>query len=339
MDSSLQRIASDWVARRDAGLSPSEAKEFDSWLAADPRHREAMERCDSAWSALDRPHLAGAADELLEAIALRVRRKRRTRVAMAAGFAVVLCAAFLLPRARVDSPAPSTTALVILPKEQKLPDGTLVQLNAGAEISIAFEAKVRRVFLSRGEAHFQVTKSVSRPFVVSVGGIEVRAVGTAFSVGRTPDQVEVLVTEGKVAVDKIATAVGSRSPAPSGVIATLEAGCRTVVDLAPTASSPHVEAMTASEISERLAWRAPKLEFTGTPLSEAIALLNEQAIKAAAVGYEAPRYAIADPSIESLRISGLFRVDNTESFVRLLENGFGIAAESRDGKVFFHRAP
>lgn len=339
MASSLQRIASDWVARRDAGLSPSEAIEFESWLAADPRHREAMEKCASAWGALDRPHLAGAGDELLAAITVRLRRKRRSRVALFAGLAVVLCAAFLWPRARIDHPAPSTTALVVLPAEQTLPDGSLVQLNAGAEISLAFEAGVRRVFLTKGEAHFQVAKSPSRPFVVAIGGIEVRAVGTAFSVQRGSTQIEVLVTEGKVAVGNVATTAGSRGPSSSRVIATLEAGCRTVVDLTPTATAPQVEAMTASELSERLAWRAPKLEFTGTPLSEAIALLNEQAIKAAAVGYEAPRYAIADPSIGSLRISGLFRVDNTESFVRLLENGFGIVAESRDGKIYFRGAP
>lgn len=339
MPTSNHRIAADWVARRDAGLSPAEAVELEAWLAADPRHREAMEKCASAWGALDRPHQAGVGDELLEAVAVRVRRKRLRRAGVFAGMAVILCAAFLWPRARVDHGAPSSNAQVVLAREQILPDGSRVQLNAGAEMTLAFEPGIRRVFLTRGEAHFQVTKSPSRPFVVSSGGVEVRAVGTAFSVQHGSSQVEVIVTEGRVAVDKVAKEAGSSGPSPAVAVAILDAGWRTVVDLSPAATAPKVEAISDAEVSERLAWRAPKLEFSGTPLSEAIALLNEQSVKAGAAGREAPQYAIADPSIGSLRISGLFRVDNTESFVRLLENGFGIIAEPRDGKVFLRCPP
>jgi transmembrane sensor len=57
------------------------------------------------------------------------------------------------------------------------------------------------VVLERGEAHFQVAKNPARPFVVVARGVEIRAVGTAFSVGLESTRVEVLVTEGQVAVE------------------------------------------------------------------------------------------------------------------------------------------
>src|SRR5205814_7462486 len=98
---------------------------------------------------------------------------------------------------------------VSTPTKQTLPDGSVVHLNTGAAISVAYTHSSRRVVLDRGEAHFQVEKSVT-PFVVAAHGIEVRAVGTVFSVQLMPQAVEVLVTEGRVAVDQSA----SNAPLP-----------------------------------------------------------------------------------------------------------------------------
>ncbi len=48
--------------------------------------------------------------------------------------------------------------------------------------------------LEAGEAHFAVAPDAARPFVVRVGGVAVRAVGTAFNVRYAADgAVEVTV--------------------------------------------------------------------------------------------------------------------------------------------------
>src|SRR5260370_1274200 len=60
------------------------------------------------------------------------------------------------------------------------------------------------VRLTRGEAHLAVAKDSSRPFIVTAGGVSVRAVGTAFNVRRVEQRVEVFVTEGKVRIDSAA---------------------------------------------------------------------------------------------------------------------------------------
>src|SRR3546814_19529010 len=49
-----------------------------------------------------------------------------------------------------------------------------------------------------GEAWFQVAHDAHRPFVVDVGSVRIRAVGTAFSVRRNPEGSDVLLTEGVV---------------------------------------------------------------------------------------------------------------------------------------------
>lgn len=88
----------------------------------------------------------------------------------------------------------------------KLPDGTLVKLNAGSMISYPrqFADSIREVEL-RGEAFFEVVKNKEAPFVVHTGAVTTRVLGTAFNVRAYPEKSEVLVAvvEGKVKVKSV----------------------------------------------------------------------------------------------------------------------------------------
>ena len=79
-------------------------------------------------------------------------------------------------------------------------DGTKVWLSPESEVEYlsTFSLVERRVRL-KGEAFFDVAKDTTRPFIVEVDGLEIRALGTAFSVN-TYDKSEpqVLLTEGRL---------------------------------------------------------------------------------------------------------------------------------------------
>jgi len=64
-----------------------------------------------------------------------------------------------------------------------LPDGSVVNLNAGSKIQIAdtFDRSVRDVYLS-GEAFFDVKHNPEKPFIVHTADMDVRAIGTAFDI-------------------------------------------------------------------------------------------------------------------------------------------------------------
>jgi transmembrane sensor len=79
-----------------------------------------------------------------------------------------------------------------------LRDGSVIDINVDSELSVEFTARERRLFLRKGEAHFQVAHDSARPFVVTSGDVSVRAVGTAFDVRLASKTVEVIVVEGKV---------------------------------------------------------------------------------------------------------------------------------------------
>lgn len=368
-DPVIAAAAAEWFARRDAGLSAAQDRALQRWLAADPRHGAALARLDSAWLTFGKPTRTGAADALCLELARRAARRRRRRVGATAALAVLFAIGgfWRFPRHEERSGTLPATAVMIVPARQVLSDGSVVTLKDGAQIAEVFTSALRRVELRRGQAMFEVAKNPSRPFVVAAGEIEVRAVGTAFSVEFGVKAVEVLVTEGTVAVDKGAAAhspdagatVGSKeqdagelkrrattsderrpaqSPAvdspdyssalrPPSAASVVEAGHRLVVEIAPSAPAPKAMPVAAAELDERLAWRSRRVEFSGTPLSEAVALLNREA-----AGHAAVKLVFDDPTLRSLRVSGIFRTDNTDAFVLLLEAGFGVKAE-RSGSI------
>lgn len=282
-------------------------------------------------------------DDTLQEMDVRLQRRHRRRVgAVAGGLAALLVAGFVWYAAAGRRPttadSPSVSSVVVSrPARQVLPDGSVVELKDGAEIALDYNAALRRVALKRGEAHFQVAKNKERPFVVEAAGVEVRAVGTAFSVQLGSKQVEVLVTEGRVAVAQPAQAVGGilRPDLLAAVrqpLAVVDAGNRLVVDLASPStpsSAPQAQVVPPAELTEQLAWRAPRLEFSGTPLAEAIPLVNH---------HSHVRLVLADPELGQVRLSGVLRADNIDTLLRLLEEAHGIKTERSGDAITLSKA-
>jgi len=331
--------AADWIVRRDRGFSAADQRAFDRWRLADPRHEEALAQHDQTWSRLDRPRRAGRGEYLLRQLSSRASSRRRRRLALG-GVTLGLLLVFVpgwWPGAPSASPDPASALAAapafVLPETHTLPDGSVVELNAGAAFTTDFSETHRRILLNRGEAHFQVVTDRDRPFIVVVGTVEVRAVGTAFSVDIGEKRIEVLVTEGRVAVGQAIT-VNNGAESDATTIATVEAGNRLAVVMGGQAvATAGATVVSAQEMSERLAWRGPRLEFSDTPLVTAVALLNRHAS-----GQDSRRLVIDDPALGDMQISGFFRADNTDTFVRLLEASFGVRAEVRGDTILLRLA-
>jgi transmembrane sensor len=342
--------AAQWVLRHDRGLTAAEQDDFSQWLAADPAHRAAWAAHRWGWDELDR--LAGlqmSAHVLPDPDLLKRRNPRRSVFSLSSPFSVALAAAAALavgfycwPRSpkspAVRSTVVAATAPLALIERRELPDGSVVELNRGTVMDELFSAEERRVALRRGEAHFTVAKDAARPFIVEAGGVAVRAVGTAFNVRLDPTAVDVLVTEGQVAVataernpnaDAGSPATGHRPPTTvlarpsSGIL--VSAGERTVVALTPAAPVPAVQTVSPTEIEARLAWQPRLLDFTNAPLPEIMAEFNRR---------NPVRLVLGDSDLGTFRLSATFRSDNVEGFVRLLQSDFGLRAERRgDGEI------
>lgn len=280
---------------------------------------------------------AGAFEDVRREMDIRIRaRRKRRQLAVSCLVAAVSTIALVHHTIRTSPPRPESpvlaSAAASTPARQILSDGSVVELGQHARIVVQFSPSLRRVVLVEGQALFQVAKNPSAPFVVSAGSLEVRAVGTAFTVELRPSVVEVLVTEGCVALDKtdkLDLPLPSdlrKAPAPSSVsgsapsrspktIAFVKAGELAVVDRPTTqlisTTAVAVTPVSAADLSTRLAWRVPKLEFSGTPLSDAIVMINR---------YSKVQLTLGDAVLSRVRVSGMVRGDNVEALCKLLED-------------------
>ena len=330
-----ESAAAEWLARRDAGLTATEEREFGAWLNADPGHAEAWRAIEVGWRAFDLPRRDGLATAMIGELKARQRRRRwRVLAGSASTFTAAAAAValiFLRPQPHhgvTPATASAVAGILVRSQVQQLPDGSRAELNGGAELAVEFSAMRRSVRLLRGEAHFAVEKDPARPFVVSAGGLEVRAVGTAFAVKVGAQGVDVLVTEGRVAVAPPQDAASA--PERSAAIE-VDAGARLSVPTHPApAEQLRPMPVATAAMAQLLGWRGPRLELAGTALGAAIAVLNRE---------NDVQISIEDAELATMRLSGVFRADNAAGFVELLELHYGVAVERRGAKTFVLRKP
>jgi transmembrane sensor len=321
----IESKASEWLMRQQSGLDGAAEAELAAWLGASLRHAEAFERSAAMWAAFDRADARGLTTAITTRLAVRARQRRTRRrlISSVTAAAVVLVAGTFSFRHFQNRGTEGRGEIALSLRE--LPDGSFVELKSGARVDVRFEPNQRRVILSQGEAHFSVAKDATRPFVVQAGGVEVKAVGTAFSVDLQSNVVDVVVTEGQITLDArtrdpatIPASAGSAlalSPAPI-----LDAGQRVRVNLKAPQQAPEISVMSAAELSARLAWRKRRLDFANTTLAEAVASMNR---------HNRVQIVIGDSDVGQLLVSGTFGADNPEGFVRIIEGTFNLRAEPR----------
>lgn len=324
----LRATAARWIVRRDRGLSTAESIEYELWLASDPSHDRMIQQLSSVWSRLD--HLPeSAAAPVLAFVDRRRSFWQRTLWTGTLAAAAAVTIGFVVWSRQAPVLPPSSVEFVALdaPRTITLADGSLVHLNTGGKVIEQFTATERHVLLAQGEAHFSVTKNPARPFIVRAGALQVRAVGTAFDVNLRSDDVDVIVTEGRVQLTTLTAPATASAPA-------LDAGERAVFrsDLKSDADLTHAlvrSHLGATELADALAWRAPLLRLGGATLAELAVAFERGTGK---------RLVFADPSLGELRFGGRFRADDLEGFIQVLATTLDLAVErSANGKIVLRK--
>jgi len=345
----IERTAAAWLARRESGWSDAEHAQFLSWLQASTAHRVAWIRLETGWRRAARlkalgagmpsgevprpgawPELPGAeAEPAVSAAAsvqpahgLRSQASRRPRVRRWPYWTVAAAAVLLLAvglggwwqyggvqRAEYATAVGETQRVA-------LNDGSVALLSSDTRLAVTYTRRQRSLQLVQGEAFFEVASNPARPFAVHAGQRRVVAVGTRFSVRRDAADLRVAVSEGRVRLEDEAQA-GIAAPTM------LIAGMVAVAD----GEGVRLHQRAASEVEDLLRWREGMLVFRSTPLSQAVAEFNR---------YNTHKLVVDDPSIAGIPVGGSFRWRNTEAFVRVLEQGFGLRAERRDGETHLH---
>ncbi|HEY2753416.1 FecR family protein [Phenylobacterium sp.] len=120
----------------------------------------------------------------------------------AGGLAAAVTIAIAIMPPGVFGP-PATRSFTTAPDERRslsLADGSKLDLNAGARLTVTLDTRERRAVVTEGEAVFEVAADKSRPFLIAAGDSTIRAVGARFDVRRRAGRLSVTVERGLVEV-------------------------------------------------------------------------------------------------------------------------------------------
>jgi transmembrane sensor len=322
-DENPQREAAAWLARNDRGLSAAEQDEYLQWLRAHPQNAAALLKQERTLRRLEQlsswqPSASRRPDPDLFAPRRRWIRWALPIAAAFAGAAIWLgYSGWWQPAASRERP--SAFSHLLVNELRTLPDGSRVELRNGSGVDVAYSTAERRIRLRAGEAMFTVHKNPARPFVVRAADVAIRAVGTMFDVRLDPGRVQVVVTQGKVAVDRAGF---------DGAPVYVSAGEAVTISLPSSGPLPPVVVWDRKKLGKELDWQAPRFQFYETPLAEAVAEFNRR---------NREQLTIADGELRSMPIGGTFRADDVAGFARILEAIMPVRAEAAPGGGFVLR--
>ena len=299
--------AARWFVRlQEPAVSVDEQQRFDAWLEEHPQHRDEFQLLQGLWTAADllpAPRLKA----LCETPPTRRERRQLLRYAVAASVVAVALGLGLF--SGLNHPQGYNVEFATALGERKhvaLPDGSVIDLNSRSRLQVRFEKDRRLIELTEGEAMFSVEHDTSRPFVVEAGSGKVTVTGTRFDVRRD-------VTQTRVAVEQGTVKVQGRDAADADFIS-LTAGLGTRID-----AQGKVAPAYAVNPVELTAWRSGKLVFNNASLSE--------------VAEEVSRYRdkplkVSNPAVANLRLTSVFKSDNTDALLKALPNILPVAVRT-----------
>lgn len=294
-----------WVERMNRpAFDARDGAAFDLWMRSDPDNREAFAAMAALWDD-GFPERDGRTEPALpdrSASLVADRHAGRRRWVAASLFGA--SAAALIAGALISTAWPRSYSS--LPGQQtaiQLADGSSVHLGGNSRIEVQYLPWRRTVRLERGEAGFDVTHDINRPFDVDVGKVDVVVLGTAFHVDRLAHgRVGVAVTRG--AVDVRTDKGDDRLAAGHAILAT-DRGIERV----------------AMQVEDSQ-WSAGWFVARNIPLSDLVEKLRR---------YSKMPIEISDEKSENMLIVGRFNVSDPETVLKGIESSYDIELTRRSG--------
>jgi len=298
--------AARWFVRlQEPAVDLKEYRRFEAWLDEHPQHRDEFQLLQGLWTAADLVP-AKRLQALCETPPTHRRRSLLVRYAVAAGVAAVALGLGLF--SGLNHPATYTAAFSTALGERRhvaLPDGSVIDLNSRSRVQVRYEKDRRGIELTEGEAMFSVEHDSSRPFVVEAGSGKVTVTGTRFDVRRDLNETRVAVEQGTVKV---------QGQGPDAV--SLTAGLGTQIN-----AQGQVAAAYAVNPAELTAWRSGKLVFNNASLSEVAAEVSR---------YRDKPLTVANDSVGQLRLTSVFKSDNTDALLKALPSILPVTVRTLD---------
>ncbi|MDO7900036.1 FecR domain-containing protein [Pseudomonas citrulli] len=290
------RHAIDWLLRlRNQGPDPALRQQCDAWRAADQAHELAWQRVQSLHSELTTnlravPGVHTALDTL-ENSARRLARRQALK--LLSGVVLVGGVAWLGKTAPWQPWSADFATATGERRGFQLPDGTRLELNTHSAANLDFNAEHRWVTLVRGEIMLTCSRDPQRPLRVQSRHGLFETVEARFVVRQDSDCTRLSVIRGTVAIRSHAS--------DSGAPIQVTAGQSYVVTPSTAIQAPPPDMDADAWTNGLIVTRDMRLED----------FLNE-------VGRYRPGVLKCAAAIADLRLSGVFRLEDTDRLLAVL---------------------
>ena len=294
--------------------------ELSAWLAADVRNMTAWKCVQDDWSLFAehasspellelRSHALAHAREAGQGRWVRSRRFALAhRLAIAAGILLLAVGGLFVWMRQPDVYTTGAGERRVV----TLADGSQVALDSRSELRVQYSAHARELTLTKGQARFDVTHDIERPFSVTADRHKVIATGTSFNVDLFGPSLLVTLLEGRVVVSSAAQ-LADLSPVDTSLARiTLDAGEQVV--FSPRAP-PKVARVNLGQAS---AWENGEVVSDNDSLATVVARMNRYAQHPVVIG---------DDQTGELRLSGVFHTGDIEGFVNTIAGYLPVRAE------------
>jgi transmembrane sensor len=326
----------DLIARYFSGeTTEGELRLLAEWLKADQHNEDLFTQYRKTWQLIEKQkiHSSLSIDEEWESIQSKINtsagqidppvkvvqlNQKKSLISsyrpiwLAAAAVVVLFISTVQLYYFFSKPSNITIAAQASNIEHVLPDGTVVSLHAGSQITYPeeFAANTRRVDL-QGEAYFKVTHDKTKPFVVSSGNARIEVLGTQFNVNTkaSAGTIEVVLTSGKISLY-------FKSHPKENIL--LDPGEKAVLR-----TEQNLISKSTNTDPNYMAWKTKVLVFDNETLAKVVNTLQNV--------YQTP-VTLADPALSECRVTASFDGQSLESVLQVIKETLDLKVK-QNGKT------
>ncbi len=225
--------------------------------------------------------------------------------------------------------------------EIKLPDGSVVWLNAGSKLTYTKEygQVIREVSLT-GEGYFDVVKMKDKPFIIHTSNINIKVLGTVFNVKAYPEdkQTETSLIRGSIEVtinnrpsDKIILSPNEKLVVQNELFLKTEAKKNNLKYTPPTVSVNKLEYNLEDSAIVETQWVANKLVFDDLSFGEIVVMMER---------WYNVDIELHDKVLDQTRMTGNFEKESIDQALEALKLSVPLIPfryEQEGNKIIIHR--
>ncbi|HEV7779946.1 MAG TPA: FecR family protein [Chitinophagaceae bacterium] len=222
--------------------------------------------------------------------------------------------------------------------EIKLPDGSLVWLNAGSKLTYTKEyGQLNREVSLTGEGYFDVVKMKDKPFIIHTSNINIKVLGTVFNVKAYPEdkQTETSLIRGSIEVtinnrpsDKIILSPNEKLVVENEIFLKKEAEKYNLKYTPPTVSVNKLKYNQEDSTVVETQWVANKLVFNDLSFGEIVVMMER---------WYNVVIDLHDEVLEQTRMTGNFEKESIGQALEALKLTIPFRYDQTENKIIIHR--